>query len=96
MNTKYKHIYFRDMSQYYPKRKTSTWLCINHSEVKLGTVQWNSGWRQYIFIPDQTSELMFSASCLDDIGHFIKQLMSQRITDKKQIERISKIKGNQR
>lgn len=36
MKTKYKHIYFEDISAAYPKRKTSTYICKNHSEIVLG------------------------------------------------------------
>ncbi len=78
LKTKYKHIYFRDMSHYYPRRKTLTYLCINKSEIVLGRVAWRSGWRRYAFTPCRVEKLIFSAGCLDDISHFIKQLMEVR------------------
>ncbi len=75
MKTEYKHIRFQDLSAQYPRRKTSTYNCWNHSEILLGCVEWKSGWRQYIFEPNQA---VFSAGCLQDISHFIKQLMDAR------------------
>lgn len=83
MKTKYKHIYFEDISVAYPKRKTSTYVCKNHLEIVLGWISWASSWRQYTFTPRRTEELIFAASCLDDISHFIKQLMNKRAVDKK-------------
>jgi hypothetical protein len=49
------------------------WSCLNtkHSD-ELGGVKWDYGWKQFVFLPMDNTE--FSADCLDDISHFMKQL----------------------
>ena len=74
---KYKWIRFEEVSGTYPSRKTRTFCCYNTSDILLGTVQWDSGWRGYIFVTFTYAydELKFSKSCLDDISSFIGQLV---------------------
>jgi len=75
MKTKYKYIQFKETES--PKRKTKTCDCMNNDGVTLlGEVEWGTGWRQYVFCPAE--DVMFSKSCLEDICHFIKQLMDDR------------------
>lgn len=76
MKTKYKHIWFENVSNAYPKRKTQTWVCWNNSGQILGDVEWNCRWRQYWFISDE--RMGYSISCLNDIAHFVEQLMEER------------------
>ena len=74
LKTKYKHIKFWELGGH---GKTKIFACDNHqTDAYLGVVKWNCGWRQYCFYPEPV--LVFSKSCLDDIGHFIKQLMDER------------------
>lgn len=50
------------------------WQCRNsrHDDL-LGKCQWDIQWHQFVFFP--TSQwCVFSADCLDDISHFLKQL----------------------
>ena len=70
----YKHILFTDLSN--PARKTKTFKCGNHTGTDLGWVRWECRWRQYCFFPIGTT--LYSKSCLDDISHFINQLMELR------------------
>lgn len=74
MKTHYKHIYFEEYEM--PRRKTKSFVCRNMSEVHLGVVKWHAGWRQYCFFPAEAC--VFSKSCLEDVNHFITQLMKER------------------
>ena len=46
------------------------------NESLLGIIQWYAPWRQYCFFPSE--ECVFSKGCLNDINHFIEQLMQTR------------------
>ncbi len=75
MKTEYKYIHFDDYSN--QKQKTGRWMCMNTNHgTWLGEVKWGCGWRQYCFF--SAPAVVFSGGCLDDISHFIKQLMDQR------------------
>jgi hypothetical protein len=75
MKTEYQYIRFDDYSN--PKQKTGRWMCVNRTHGSfLGEVKWYPGWRQYCFEP--VGHTVFSKVCLDDIGHFIRQLMDAR------------------
>lgn len=76
MKTNYKHIHFKDISQHYPRRKTQVWECWNSEEL-IGRVQWYARWRQYCFGLEYDN-LIFAKNCLDDISHFITQLMDTK------------------
>ena len=71
MKTKYEFIHFDLIEK---KAKTFVIGCYNNSRSGelLGRVKWYPFWRQYCFFP--TTKAVYSASCLDDISHFIKQL----------------------
>ena len=73
LKTKYKYIYFTDVSDEYPTRKIKTFYCYNKSGWCLGIVEWRFSWRQYWWIADD--QIGLTKSCLDDIGDFISQLM---------------------
>ncbi len=75
MKTQYKHIEFERIKPE-KKRKTLIFICRNHNFENLGYIEWNNGWRQYCFSPEE--ECVFSKSCLEDINHFIQQLMDDR------------------
>lgn len=44
MKTEYKHIYFVDVSEEYPKRKTQVWVCMNKNDVTLEYIEWYNCW----------------------------------------------------
>lgn len=73
MKTKFKHIYFENISEEYPKRKTQVWVCRNNSEdTFLGNIKWYSPWRQYCFYV--TDNIILAKSCLTDIAYFVIHL----------------------
>ncbi len=81
MNTEYKHLIFTKQLSKSKSRKTEVWSCENRSEQYLGMVSWYSPWRQYCWFQEDGgmhSPTVMAASCLDDLSHFIKQLMDQR------------------
>ena len=89
LKVEYKHIKFIDISNKFPKRVTQTFDIVNHSNDKLGKVEWYSPWRQYVFSPNSHiaisavySDNVFAISCLADIITFIEQLKEQRRIDK--------------
>lgn len=68
MKTKYKWIeftYMQDMG----------WYCYNLSgEDELGYVEYDKGWRQFVFVRRDDVEIKFNWRCLEDIADFLKQL----------------------
>ena len=57
--------------------KTETYAVRNReSQLVLGYVKWNCGWRQYCFYPE--GETTYSKGCLMDICDFICKLMYER------------------
>jgi len=73
MKTKYKFIHFEEIP-YLQTGKTKHYDCLNNrTNDSLGIVEWERGWRQYIFNPSSTS-VIFSVGCMLDIIDFIKQL----------------------
>ena len=80
LKTHYKFIHFDD---YTPEdQKTKRFMCFNSRHLAfLGEVKWNGGWRQYCFFP--ASDCVFSKGCMEDINHFIQQLMDERKNNKK-------------
>ena len=75
MKTKYKHIEFEVRTKR-KNRKTEIADCYNHSGEFLGCIKWYSAWRQYCWF--QAEDIVMAKSCLDDVSHFIKQLMDAR------------------
>lgn len=58
-------------------RKTDRWQVFNKRSPNVaGVIKWYLPWRQYIFTPGWAT--IFSAGCLNDIAHFIKQEMANR------------------
>lgn len=73
MKTEFKHIYFEDISEEYPKRKTQVWICRSNSKDDfLGIVEWYSPWRQYCF--NTEDNIILAKSCLIDIVYFVIHL----------------------
>ena len=74
LKTKYKWIEFIDQS--ISKRKTQSFYIRNTSGDIIGVVEWHVPWRQYCFYPEDT--MVFNKGCLEDINHFISQIMGAR------------------
>ena len=54
-----------------PGRKTAQWSVVaNQGGDLLGNVQWDTGWRRYIFAPAEMTS--FEQDCLRDIAAFIE------------------------
>lgn len=90
-NGEYKYIHFVKIPN--PGRKTFKWECRNNSSMDLlGTIEWRSGWRQYVYVTPGIGYFIFSAGCLDDIKDFITRAMDERqakIKVKKEIDNAS-------
>ena len=73
LTNKYKHITFGypefDRSYDPPKIK---YLCYNSADEDLGVVEWYAPWNQYVY--RDTSNAIYSQSCLVDIDDFLSQL----------------------
>ena len=75
MKTEYQYFRFEETPGLFTA-KTKAWTCKNRkSGGTLGWVQWENGWRQYVFTPD--FECIFSTGCLKDIQDFITQAMAE-------------------
>jgi len=73
MKTKYKFIHFEPM-EWLDTGKTKHFDCKNNNDnYSLGIVEWERGWRQYIF-SSSGADVIFSVGCLLDIIDFINQL----------------------
>jgi len=55
------------------KPKTSVFMVFSKKEDLLGEIRWFAQWRQYCFFPED--DCVFSKGCMQDINHFIEQLM---------------------
>lgn len=65
----------------YPHLKTSIHHVYSaHDGSYLGDIKWRSGWRRYIFAPNNSHEVVtvFDASCLEEIANFLKAEMALR------------------
>ena len=61
-----------------PNRKTSRWtVYATEGGAVLGTVEWYTAWRQYVFVPE--SECLFNRTCLRDLAQFCDDAMAQRL-----------------
>lgn len=75
LKTEYQYIRFDDYSD--PKAKTRRFMCLaKNGDAYLGEVGWYGPWRQYCFFP--ASDTIFNKGCMEDICHFIQQLMDER------------------
>jgi len=75
MKTEYKWLHFRDISDLFPKRTTTVWICKNSSGILLGSIKWFGKWRQYCFFPE--NDTVFNTGCMSDITDFINQLKEE-------------------
>jgi hypothetical protein len=80
MKTEYKYIEFNEQKL---KRKrdgkdVTVWFCQNRKiGTHLGWVEYYDEWKQYVFTATDNT-MIFSASCLTDIAHFLKQLNDEK------------------
>ena len=58
------------------KPKTSVFAVESKHEDQLGIIKWFPHWRQYCFFPED--ECVFSKGCMDDVNHFMGELMELR------------------
>lgn len=79
MKTEYKYLIFMQTDS--SGLKTQIWECRNkNSNDLLGIVKWFSNWRQYCYFT--VVNAVYSTGCMDDINHFINQLMEERKKNK--------------
>ncbi len=78
-----KYIYFDLVEE---KAKTQVWDVVNKStEEPLACIEWYFPWRQYIFIPEPSTE--YNDGCLEAIIKFLKRLnIEKRVSVKVDIE----------
>lgn len=71
MKTVYRYIRFY---QGQTVKEHPIWICRDRSTApgKLGACEYYREWKQYVFNTNPNAD--FSADCLDDISHFLKQL----------------------
>jgi len=58
-----------------PNPKTSVWDVKLRNNGYIGEIRWYAPWRQYCWLID---ELVFSASCLEDLSSFLRNEMNKR------------------
>lgn len=60
-----------------PSGKTTIWeVLATVDDAFLGAIKWSTGWRRYIFEPDDGCR--FDATCLRTIQKFLVMLMNRR------------------
>ncbi len=59
-----------------PGRKTLRWAVMDRHGGDLGMIEWDNGWRQYVFFPHALAQ--FSAGCLSDIAAFLAEKRNAR------------------
>ena len=52
-------------------RKTLRYEVVNTSDIPLGEIKWQTGWRRYAFYP--ANDCLFDSDCLKEITNFIKR-----------------------
>jgi hypothetical protein len=71
------HLSFANVSSQFPERKTKTFIVVSqHDQSSLGRIEWDGGWRQYVFKPH--SGCQWSWDCLWELSEYIKRLMEAR------------------
>jgi len=82
MKTEYKYIRF-DEEEF--KGKTRFFIIRNkRSNAMLGFIKWHGAWKQYCLFT--LEKVIFNDSCLEDVQHFIRQLMKDWKESKKDIQ----------
>lgn len=61
------------------KRKTKVFEVRNkETDYYLGDIEWDCGWRQYVFIQRIDEKIKMSRGCERQIADFLDQLMEER------------------
>ena len=62
------------------KKKTINVEFRNTSGENLGEIQWDCGWRRYVFVTSYTG-LKFDSGCLKEIADYCDKLMQERAVE---------------
>jgi hypothetical protein len=74
----YNFIQIVNVSEAFPKRITQTFQVRSiTTDVNLGWIQWNSGWRCYCFFPEENT--FYETVCLNNIVGFLEELKKERL-----------------
>lgn len=66
---------FIDFREEMSKGKTRVWLVMNKkTEVPLGIIKWNTGWRRYVF--EGYMDIYFDAACLEELAAFLRRAVN--------------------
>jgi len=77
MEKKKEYLEFNELEV--PKRKTKVFEVRNKiTDYYLGDIDWDCGWRQYVFTQRIDERIKMSKGCLREIADFIKKLMNDR------------------
>lgn len=68
---KYKHITISQTEENYYDKPVFVIVNTKHGDV-LGYIAYEISWKQYVFIPNRDTDIIFSVSCLEDIIDFIQ------------------------
>lgn len=60
-----------------PKQVTCRWEVLNRDGIVLGQVRFHTGWRKYIFAPEEST--IFDHNCLVDIIKFLADIKDVRV-----------------
>lgn len=67
-----------------PRRKTRRFFVYsNHSNDKLGSIQWRTGWRCYVMSYDDNIDM--SISCHKELNEFMQKLEDERKDNLKEL-----------
>ena len=62
-----------------PERKTNVFKVRNiKTDFFLGTIEWDTAWRRYLFSPTLAGPSKLDGACLSEISLFIRRLMEER------------------
>lgn len=73
MQTEYKHINFQKVNARFTTKPI--YRCVSNKSIDgvLGTIKYYPYWQKHCFFPE--ANIVFSADCLNDISHFLGQLV---------------------
>ncbi len=60
-----------------PKAVTCRWEVQNNEGTVLGDVHWCTGWRKYVFAPEERT--IFDHNCLVDVIRFLAEIKDVRV-----------------
>jgi len=83
MKTKYKYLEFNEIKMVKERRTKVFEICNHATDCFLGYIEWDKGWRQYVWITPCSGEYKMSKGCLIDMADFIQQLMAEWLQNQK-------------